>query len=103
MTQEEFAEEYPLDLGSGVRGDWYSYNGVSHAGLVVAHLHTDGKLCAGAVGIKGRDFIGYDGQRPLWDMSSEEPLTLTPSIDNSQEEGCNLHGFITNGVWVGPA
>ena len=103
MTKKEFAEEYPIDFGNGVRGSWYSYKGTEHAGLIVAHLHSGGKLCAGAVGIKGRDFIGYDGNRPLWTLVSEDPLTLTPSIDNSQETGCNLHGFITNGVWIGPA
>lgn len=92
VTEREFVEEYPLDFGSGVRGSWHSYDGRSHAGLIIAHLHEDGVLCAGAVSITYKNNRGAQ-----WTMISEDPLTLAPSIlDNS----CGLHGHIVDGKWV---
>lgn len=35
---------------------------------------------------------------PPWAVTSAEPLTLVPSIDCG---ACSVHGFITNGAWVG--
>lgn len=101
MTEDSFVKDYPIDFGSGVRGIWYSYKGTEHAGLIVAHKHADGGICAGSVPIEGRNFLG---NREMWRLLSEDPLTLDPSIDGTKDNpDCNLHGHIQNGKWVGPA
>lgn len=92
-----------LDLGSGVFISPFTASYVpegEHAGGIVWHTHPDGQLCGGAV------LFAVDPDRPdrpVWDVVSWDPLTITPSVlahnAPSQPEGC-LHGFITDGLWV---
>lgn len=92
-TQEEFEADYPIDFGSGVRGNWYSQKEIQHAGLLIAHLHADGELCVGSVGVR----VPKLREAEQWRLVSEDPLTLEPSISSST---CELHGWIRRGKWV---
>lgn len=69
------------------------------AGYFVAIRHRgepDRPWCIGSVILKGH---GKDG-RPEWDLVSEDPLTLTPSILQRQGDLCTHHGWVTAGKWV---
>jgi hypothetical protein len=53
-------------------------------------------LCGGGVNFTNSRIAAKEG-RPMWQVKSWEPLTLTPSIVC----GCGgQHGFITNGQYV---
>ena len=60
----------------------------------VAYRHPNGKSgeCEGWVPFKDRYIEGQG-----WDVLSEEPLTLSPSL---LCRTCGHHGFIRNGQWV---
>ena len=35
-----------------------------------------------------------------WNLVSEDPLTITPSVFHTKEKGgCGWHGFLTDGEW----
>lgn len=87
-TQKEFEADFPLDFGSGVRGDFVRHRN-KLAGVIVAHMHNDGNICAGSV------FWVKIEDRPVWKLESLEPLHLEPSI----ESDCGLHGHIRGGKW----
>jgi len=91
-------------------------------GIIVGHVHTDGKcathrdrpeacvsnpqycssICEGAVLFDTPENHRGSPGRPLWQVESLEPLTISPSILMSPDKGgCGLHGFIRNGRWEG--
>jgi hypothetical protein len=35
-----------------------------------------------------------------WTLVSADPITITPSILCANDQGCGIHGFITDGKWV---
>jgi len=94
-------------------------------GIIVGHLHPEGECarhrghvpeaCAANPGWCGPECEGAvlfdtpenrhgneDGHRPLWQVESLEPLTISPSILMSPDKGgCGLHGFIRAGRWEG--
>ena len=40
------------------------------------------------------------GDNRGWNLASEEPLTITPSVFHTKEKGgCGWHGFLTDGEW----
>lgn len=86
-----------IDLGSGVYAMPYHLFGDTDespdAGVNVGHYHEDGSWCEG--GVAFRDFL--EG-RPIWQVHAWDPLTITPSVHNVE---CGLHGWITDGRWVG--
>jgi len=90
-------------------------------GIVVGHYHEEGTCarhdspekcaqnpswcsneCEGAVLFDTPENRRGSPGRPLWQVESLEPLTISPSILYSTEKGgCGLHGFIREGRWVG--
>jgi hypothetical protein len=67
---------------------------------IVAYIETHpstrtGEPCSGSVPVDPT-YPGF-GPRPMWTVVSEDPLTLTPSL---QCRACGDHGFVTNGKWV---
>jgi hypothetical protein len=64
-----------------------------HETVGVEYEHPDGKggKCLGWINFKGRGFD--DG----WEVISEMPLTLAPSL---LCRACGHHGFIRDGKWV---
>lgn len=56
------------------------------------HKHGD-EYGAGMIPFTGR----YPGSPVSWEVESEEPLTLSPSLACAQ---CGHHGWVREGVWV---
>lgn len=69
----------------------YEYND-RWSGIIEHHKRADGVWCSGSVPFAGRD----PGRDKGWDVMSEEPLTLSPSI---LCRSCNEHGWIEGGAW----
>lgn len=64
------------------------------AGWIEAHRNSDGQWCVGSMFRRG----ARTGEgRAQWDVVSEDPLTLTPSVLCRK---CGNHGFIRDGRWV---
>lgn len=109
-----------IDLGGGVYMRWLRFAPdrdlnpqYSHlpdndrTGIILGHVHPDGAVCEGAVlfdtpeNHRGVNPDGMPEQRPLWQVQSLEPLTLSPSIlMDPAKGGCGLHGYIREGRWV---
>jgi hypothetical protein len=101
------------DLGNGVYFRWLAFapdrelnphlahlSDNDRTGIIVGHVHDDGKVCEGAVLFDTPENRREAG-RALWQVQSLEPLTISPSVLMSPEKGgCGLHGFIREGVWV---
>ena len=80
-----------------VRYDW-----PIRTGIIVGHVHDDGYICEGAVLFDTPENHPprTSPDRPLWQVESLEPLTISPSILVSEDKGgCGLHGFIRQGAW----
>jgi len=107
--------EGSTDLGSGIYMRWLRWApdrdlnpqyadlpDNERTGIIVGHVHADGEVCEGAVLFDTpENHRGYEG-RPLWQVESLEPLTISPSILMSPDKGgCGLHGFIRGGRWEG--
>lgn len=80
-----------IDIGHDVFIERRYHEGAL-AGIAYEHPRPDGVPCsaAGWVPVKPHDIHG-------WDLVSEEPLTLSPSL---LCRGCGHHGFIREGRWV---
>lgn len=61
-------------------------------GFIEAHRDQAGQWCGGMLYRRGRNPNG-----PEWDVLSEDPLTLSPSV---LCRTCGEHGFIRDGQWV---
>lgn len=46
---------------------------------------------------RGPAYAGLFGERPRWNVLSEDPLTLNPSVDCGE---CGCHGHIREGRWA---
>lgn len=88
-------------------------------GVIVGHFHEEGtcarhtdpaacaknpkwcsERCEGAVLFDTPENHRGTAERPLWQVQSLEPLTITPSILMTPGKGgCGLHGFISEGRW----
>lgn len=105
----------PLDLGHGVLA-WFScwapdrdinpqYDGIPDipkCGLIYRHPAPNNPerprgYCMGAINFDLPGVRQIFGGRPLWQVLSWEPLTLSPSL---LCKGCGHHGFIREGKWV---
>jgi hypothetical protein len=62
------------------------------SGWLEFHRNAQGEWCGGGLYRKGHG----DGA-PEWDVESEDPLTLSPSI---QCRDCSNHGYVKQGRWV---
>jgi hypothetical protein len=65
--------------------------------VFVEHLTKEGKECASGLWFdtpETRKVV--EPNRPLWQVQSYDPLTISPSILCMR---CGDHGFIRNGKW----
>lgn len=87
-----------IDLGSGCSYKWYNLGDGERGGILFR------EPCGqpGSVPIRGNPVV--------WQLVSEEPLTLAPSIlvhphdyldENDEPQHCpGIHGHIVDGRWV---
>lgn len=98
--EDEPFQVWGLDLGHGVffapaSAAWAP--GVCVGGIVW-HTHEDGSICGGAITFQhSPNASAEERERPVWNVVSFDPLTLTPSV---LDPSCGLHGFVAGGVWV---
>lgn len=86
-----------LDLGDDHFVQFVDYEG-EIAGCRIEHKKKDGTPCDGFVPWKGRSWDrSFNGSIAAWDVVSEEPLTLSPSV---LCRACGDHGFVRQGKWV---
>lgn len=100
-----------IDLGSGTYMRWLSFSpdrelnpqydhlpDNDRTGIIIGHTHDDGEWCEGAVLFDTpENHRGTDANRPLWQVESLDPLTISPSILRTD---CGHHGFIREGRWL---
>ena len=88
-----------IDIGDDHSIKYIEYKEFGPVGINVKHLTKEGKVCNGWVPFKGKAWEqGFaPGQIEAWDIKSEDPLTLEPSILCTV---CGDHGFIRLGRWV---
>lgn len=95
---EVIGENHRIEFFTNNRPDDFPEDDV--AGLTHYHpagpLGPDGhEMCAGAAFFRGMRHPDEPG--PEWDVLSENPLTLAPSLLCTV---CGRHGFIRDGRWV---
>lgn len=80
------------DIGHGITIERVVYKG-QFAGINWCHpTPVSGTQCTGG-------FVNFNGRYmdDGWDILSEEPLTLSPSL---LCKACGCHGYIRDGKWV---
>lgn len=86
-----------IDLGDGHMLTLQTLEGEVSA-CVISHKKKDGTPCAGFLPFTGRAWArSFDNRMPTWEVISESPLTLSPSV---QCRICGDHGFVRDGKWV---
>lgn len=78
-----------MDIGAGHRYRMVYQDGTAVA-LDEVHRSGTGNPCAGWI-----PFTGRGTHSVTWDLVSETPLTLSPSLLCS----CGEHGYIRNDTW----
>jgi len=110
--------EFPIDLGSGYSACFYSWDPdlklnpqyrhlarvlpVENAGLIIRHPRLDkpGETHESAIAFHMPGLEELNGDRPTWDVTSLNPLTVSPSIlCTPSKHGCGAHGYIRFGRW----
>ena len=67
-------------------------------GIIFGHIHEDGYVCESGVTFDTPENTRDANKgRPVWQVQSLEPLTISPSILVTT---CGFHGFIREGKWV---
>lgn len=69
---------------------------VDRCGAIVEHQTPAGEPCAGAVLFDDPVVREVFSGRPVWQVESWDPLTISPSVLCS----CGDHGFVRGGRWV---
>jgi len=96
-VSEQSPAREPLDLGDGHVAHFATYEG-EIVGCRITHKDKDGNPCDGFVPWVGRSWWkSFDGKITAWDLISEQPLTLSPSV---LCRICGDHGFVRQGKWV---
>lgn len=85
-----------LDFGDKHVGWWYHNGEDKRIGIFLGYICPNGIKRLGTIPFKGLD-PNYPGGG--WDLISENPLTLSPSILIKVDGICEDHGFIQNGKW----
>jgi len=98
-----------LDLGDGHTFQWASWTpdrrlnpdladvaDIDPCGGIVVHVAPDGSECRGFVhfDVPGIELLAQG--RPVWQVESLDPLTISPSVLCG---ACGDHGFIRSGRW----
>jgi len=99
MSEVPKIPESATDIGEGHSILFVNYMG-ERAALNDYHRRPDGTLCAGFIPFRGTAYSKqFEGQTSYqaWDVVSENPLTLSPSL---LCRACGDHGFIRGGKWV---
>lgn len=99
----------PLDIGSGCTLRYVSWGpdralnpqyagdpDIPRWGAILTHPLPDGTPCEGYLQFDGPVQRRVSPERPMWQVTSWEPLTLTPSVLCS----CGFHGWVTDGRLV---
>ena len=88
-----------LDLGDGHKIIFSEYKGQLRVGGDVVHPAVEGKCSGhGWISFRGRAWEqAFEQSLPSWEVVSEEPLTLSPSV---LCRACGDHGNIVQGKWV---
>lgn len=106
-------EEFDLDLGDShwlrytswapdrtIEANRVRYDGIpdiEYCGALVPHRKADGAICMGHVHFDGEAVRKVFPGASIWQVQSQEPLTLSPSLLCC---ACGDHGFIRDGKWV---
>lgn len=69
---------------------------VEHYGAIIAHVLPGGGQCEGVITFSSEVQQRIEPGRPVWNVTSWEPLTCHPSLLCH----CGDHGFIQQGRWV---
>ena len=95
--------------------NWVGHGGEGvsdKSGKAIPYQHGVGITFDCPCGCESRCFAGFsnpldggaavDGGGPKWDRAGEtfETLTLKPSIERKDPDGCGWHGYITDGEMV---
>ncbi len=88
-----------IDIGHGHQISYYTSrdDDTTHVGLIDHHTAADGSPCRGSIIFDIPQNADWPASAPKWDLISEDPLTLSPSI---LCRACGSHGWIRDGVWV---
>lgn len=99
----------PVDLGHGHTLRWLALApdrnlnpqyadlpDMEHYGAIISHRKPDGNFCEGVITFRSEVQQRIDPGTTAWDVSSWDPLTLSPSLLCH----CGDHGFIQQGRWV---
>lgn len=76
---------------------------INPAGAQVWHRRADGTLCSGHVTFDSEHARVISPGRPVWQVESLDPLTISPSVlCTFPIDGvtCGDHGWITDGKWI---
>lgn len=85
-----------IDIGHGVSVVYTSWGTYDRVGLIEWHRTPAGDECGGGVLFDLPGVAEAFAGRPLWQVESAEPLTLSPSL---LCRTCGHHGWIRNGRW----
>jgi hypothetical protein len=100
----------PIDLGDGHIARFVAWGpdrdlnpqyagrpDIDPCGIIIDHRTPDGGECSGYVAFDLPGMAELFPGKPVWQVASIDPLTLSPSI---LCKGCGEHGYITSGAWV---
>lgn len=103
-------ESDPVDLGHGHTLRWAGWYpdrelnphradlpDVERYCALVEHRTPDGRECLSAATLAGEVQARIEPGKPMWDVVSWEPLTLSPSLLCRL---CGDHGWVREGRWV---
>lgn len=100
-----------LDLGNDHWLRWLSWAGSDdprfahlppvdrYGGIILHPNRTTGAPCFGGIWFTSEMQRLVDPQVATWDVSSWEPLTISPSV-LCGAAGCGDHGYIRDGRWM---
>lgn len=88
ISDKDFAADFPLDFGKGIRGQVIEHR-KKPAGIVVCHRSSGEVGCACSV------FWVKVNKQKIYTVIKKDPLTINEDIRCS----CGLHGWIKDGQW----
>lgn len=94
MSRPDGLPDDAVDLGDGT---WMTKVYRDGEWIAIHEWHEcKGMMGAGFIAFTGRTSPEWWAGGPTWEVQSEEPLTLSPSLAC---RNCGHHGYIRNGRW----